>query len=298
LYRHNVVSYKEDDTDPINVDEGTITIGGIKETYGLYLKTGQYYPHFGELNSYVVSDPLACQVFEIRQSAAEAGYEGNWFSAGAGLFRGDVQEQWNEEARINGFFADANFHSPEDTLRGLSLLVGVSYLSNIADSDTLQDQVNDVVNPITGVAADGVKNDLRDYVGGFAAYLVAEYGQFSFGAEYITALDEFQAEEMAYAVDRNGVAKRTKPAAWNLEIAFRPIESVQLAVKYEGTDEMFGLFPEIQYGGAMSWGLFPSVTLSAEYLHGKYDENNQDPANNNWTHDEIDIFTMQLAVEF
>ena len=295
---HVLFKYEEDDTDPINVDEGAITLGGIEETYGLYLTGGLYYPHFGELNSFLVSDPLTCELFEIAQSAVEVGYEGEWFSAAAGVFHGDVQEQWNEEARINGFFADANFHNPEETLGGLSLLLGASYLSNVADSNTLQDQVNDVVNPVTGAAADGVRNDLRDYVDGFAFYLVAEYGQFGFGAEYITALDEFQAGEMAYAVDRNGVARRTEPAAWNLEFAFRPIEPLQLALKYEGTNEMFGLFPEKQYGLAASYGLCKYTTLSAEYLHGEYDENNQDPANNNWIHDEVDIFTMQLAVEF
>jgi len=61
----------------------------------------------------------------------------------------------------------------------------------VADTDTLEGEVNDI-------NGDGDINDIRDYVDGVAAYLVAEYGQFSFGAEYITALDDFRAGEMAY----------------------------------------------------------------------------------------------------
>ncbi|MBW1802848.1 MAG: LbtU family siderophore porin, partial [Deltaproteobacteria bacterium] len=214
---HVLFLYEEDeDEDRVRIDEGTIKIGGIEETYGSYLLAGKYYPHFGELNSWFVSDPLTLEIFEIRESAAQAGIEQDWFSAGLGVFHGDIEENFEDESKVNGFFADANLHNPEGTLGGLSLLIGASYLSNVADSDTLQDEVVDL-------DADGIPNDLRDYIDGIAAYFVAEYGKFSFGAEYITALDDFLAGEMGYAVDRNGAPTKTKPAAWNLEFAFRPI---------------------------------------------------------------------------
>ncbi|MDY7037199.1 MAG: hypothetical protein SV375_13670 [Thermodesulfobacteriota bacterium] len=94
----------------------------------------------------------------------------------------------------------------------------------MADSDTLEGEVQDL-------NGDGLPNDLNDDVGGLAAYLVAEYGQFSFGAEYITALDDF-----LYS------------------------------------------------------------TLSAEYLHGEYDDNNQ--SGDGMIEGERDLFTLQLAIEF
>lgn len=47
---HLLFLYEEDD-DGVSLDEGTIFLGGIRETYGLYLLAGKYYPHFGELNS-------------------------------------------------------------------------------------------------------------------------------------------------------------------------------------------------------------------------------------------------------
>jgi len=253
---HVVFLYEEDeDEDRARIDEGTIRLGGIKQTHNLYFQAGKYYPHFGELNSWFISDPLTCQVFKIQESAAEVGYDAEWFSFAAGMFHGDLQKKGEDESRIKGFFADANVHNQEDTLGGFSLLAGVSYLNNVADTDTLQDEVNQI----------------RDYVGGVALYLVAEYNNFSFGAEYITAMDDFHAGEMRYAVDRNGNPAETKPVAWNVELAYRPMDRLQLPVKYEGTKDIFGLFPERQYGVVVSYDLFESTTISAEYLHGEYE---------------------------
>jgi len=278
---HLVFLYEEDeDEDRVRIDEGTIRLGGIKRTYNVYFQAGKYYPHFGELNSWFISDPLTLEVFEIQESAAEVGYDGEWYSAGVGAFHGDVQKKGDDESRIKGFFADANIHNPEDTLGGVSLLAGASYLSNVADTDTLQDKVNQI----------------RDYVGGVALYLVAEYDNFSLGAEYITAMDDFHAGEMGYALDRSGNPAETKPVAWNVELAYRPMDPLQLAVKYEGTKDMFGLFPEKQYGVVVSYDLFESTTISAEYLHGEYDDNNQNGDGN--VEDSKDAVTLQLVVEF
>jgi hypothetical protein len=176
-------------------------------------------------------------------------------------------------------------HNPEGTLGGVSLLMGLSYLSSVADSDTLTDEVNDI-------NGDGYINDIRDHVDGVAAYLVVEYGAFSFGGEYITALNDFRAGEMAYAMDRFGAARDTRPAAWNFEFAYRPIDNVQLAVRYEGSDEMYDLFPKDQYGFAVSWEVFKYTTLSGEYLHGEYEDNATTVDRDQ------DIFTIQLAIEF
>jgi len=284
---HILFLYEEDeDGDRVRLDEGTILLGGIEETYGFYLLAGKYYPHFGELNSFLVSDPLTLELFEIRESAAQAGWESDWFTIGAGLFNGDVQKDFHRENnRINGFFADANLHNPEDTLGGWSLLLGVSYLSSVADSDTLEGEVVDI-------NGDGDTNDLRDYVNGIALYLMADYGPFSFGIEYITALDDFNAGEMAYAVDRFGRNRDTRPSAWNFEIAYRPMENLQFAVRYEGTDEVYDLFPEDQFGFAVSWEMFEFTTLSGEYLHGEYEDNATTVDRDQ------DIFTVQLAIEF
>lgn len=55
----------------------------------------------------------------------------------------------------------------------------------------------EVPKGLYGNDGDGVLNDLAGYVDGFAAYLVAEYGMFSVGVEYMSGLDDFRPGEMA-----------------------------------------------------------------------------------------------------
>jgi hypothetical protein len=287
---HILFLWEEDEeNEHVVVDEATILIGGIDETYGLYFLGGRYYPHFGELNSSLISDPLTLEIFEIRETAAQVGYDGEWFSVGAGVFHGDVQQDEKYESRIQGYFADANFHNPEGTLGGVCILAGLSYLSNVADSDTLQDQVVDR-------NGDGDPNDLDNLVDGLALYLVAQYWKFTLGAEYITALDYFRPGEMVYAIDRYGMPRRSRPSAWNLELAFQPIDPLTLAIRYEGSDDLFGLFPKYRYGGSVSYEVFKYTTLSVEYLHGVYDSNNRNE--DGMVENKVDTLTFQLAIEF
>lgn len=275
--------YEQDETD-LTVDEGTITIGGVEETMGFYAVAGRYYPHFGELNTWFVSDPLTLEIFEIQETAAQVGWKNDWFTTGLGAFRGDVLKVGEDESRIKGFFADVHFHNPEGTLAGISVIAGMSYLNNVGETDTLQD-------------ADGLDGKpVKDRIGGAAGYLTVEYDRFSLGLEYISAFDSFEAGEMNYALDRDGSAKESRPAAWNFELAFRPIERLQLAGKYEGSKDMFVLFPESQFGLCVSYEIFDSTVISGEYLHGKYDDNNLNSEGS--VSDTRDLFTVQLAVEF
>lgn len=278
---HILLNYEDDDDeDRLQVDEATILLGGVEETYGMYFLGGKYYPHFGELNSWFVSDPLTTEVFEIRETAVQVGYDSDWVTAGIGAFHGDIDDEDNSESRINGFFADVNVHNPEDTLGGLAVMVGASYLSNVADTDTLQDEVS------KGNDDDGYYVD--DLVGGVAVYAVAEYDIFSLGAEYMTALDDFKDDEMDYIDD----GEESRPAGWNIELAVRPLEPLLLGVRYGGTRDMYALTPETQYGLVASYDLLENITLSAEYMHGDYDEDNDDDL------EEVDTVTMQLAVGF
>jgi len=175
--------YEQDETD-LTIDEGTVTVGGIEETFGFYGLAGRYYPHFGGFNSWLVSDPLTLEIFEIRETAAQIGWKSDWLTTGVGAFRGDIRKLGEEEGRIKGYFGDVHFHNPEGTWRGLAMVAGASYLNNVGESDTLQGQ-------------DGLDGRrIKDRIPGVAFYMTAEYDRFSLGAEFITALDSFEAGEM------------------------------------------------------------------------------------------------------
>jgi hypothetical protein len=110
-----------------------------------------------------------------------------------------------------------------------------------------------------------------------------------FKAEYIGALDNFQAGEFTNIDGGNAI----EPSAWNLELAYAPVEDLEVAVRYAQTDDIFGgidnagAFPESQYGLAAAYGLFDSTTVALEYLKNDYQND-----------DEATVITAQLAIEF
>jgi hypothetical protein len=78
-----------------------------------------------------------------------------------------------------------------------------------------------------------------------------------------------------------------EPQTWNFELAFVPVDKWTVAAKYEGGDDLGDFLPETQYGAAVSYSLFENTALAVEYLHGEFEND-----------DEQDRITTQLAVEF
>lgn len=78
-----------------------------------------------------------------------------------------------------------------------------------------------------------------------------------------------------------------KPKTWNVELAHCLTENLKIAGKYEGSDDLGALFPETQYGIAISHNLFANTVISFEYLYGEFENN-----------DNRNLFTTQLAIEF
>ena len=99
-------------------------------------------------------------------------------------------------------------------------------------------------------------NDIRRNVGGIAAYLLGEYKDFSFGVEIISALDHFHPGEMAYAYNRDETAMKTKPMAWNLEMAYRPFEKWKFPCGMKRVTICMALRPALQLGWAYPGNCF------------------------------------------
>jgi predicted porin len=109
-------------------------------------------------------------------------------------------------------------------------------------------------------------------------------GLFTLEAEYLGATDNF--DPLDYDGDLDGTGD--EPEAFNLEVAYTASEELELALRYEGNDDLFAM-PEKQYGVAVSYALMSNVSLAVEYLEGEYD---------NATDDKRKVLTAQIAVEF
>lgn len=284
---HILFLWEEDETEPVDLDEGTLTLGGT-ENFPFFLVGGRFYIPFGMYNSHFITDPLTLELGETRESSVMVGFANNMFELQAGVFNGDVSQSRTHDT-INGFYGCVNVTIPPKWLRGLELSGGVSITSNIADSDNLQD----LINPFLGGRID-------DLVPGLGAWLSATYGMFTLELEYIGALTDLEAGELVF--DGSCLGKRSAPKAWNVELAVRPMEKLELAARYGGNDEIPGgidpaiaaaglplqaFIPKTQYGAVASYNIWGPITVSLEYLFNIFENA-----------DKQHIITGQLAAEF
>lgn len=264
---HILFLWEEDETEEVEVDEGTITLSGFR--YPVYLTVGKLYVPFGMFNTHFISDPLTLELGETRESAALVGYATDHFDISLSAFNGDIDEA-EEDNEVESFCVAAVFMPSVETVEDFDISFGLSWISNIADSGGLGDYIIDELG----------RESVEDYVGGLGASVSLAYRAFSVELEYIGATDHFEPDELIEG-------KKAEPEAYNFELAYAINGRWEVAGKYEGTDDCGELWPEDQYGVAACCALFEDTTLSVEYLHGEYEND-----------DEQDSLTVQLAVEF
>ena len=270
---HVLLLWEEGETGDINdfMDEGTITISN-EEKCPYYLTAGKMYLPFGVFESAFISDPMTLELGEINDTAVQLGYRKGNADISFGFFNGDVDKPGKDD-KVNCYFANASFEYAQDPY---SLGFVVSYLSNMADTDGLEGAVDSAAT-------------MTDEVQGLGVSLNANMGTWFLTAEYLAAMDDFEANLFT------GVAKTIKPETYNVEFGWDTGRNATVALKYEQSDDMeinddFDL-GESRYGICLAYELYDDVVLGFEYLHEKYD-------NVNLNKGESDAITAQLAIGF
>ena len=257
----------------LDVDEATITIGNTEKS-GFYVTGGKMYVPFGALltsfpDDPLVHAPLTLLMGETGEKALLVGLELGGFSASAYGFNGDMDKA-GKDNKVDSYGFDANFQ-----MDFLDLLVGASYISNIADSDGLSEKVGDLWN-------------LTDYVAGYDVYGHIELGIFFIDAEYMAALDKFKLVDIT---DEDAYEEAKKASVWNVEAGFG--EETQIVAKYAGSDKAANLgYPKTRYGLCLNQQIHEGVVASVAYL---YDDYYTDDADNR---KDSNLFCAQMAVEF
>jgi hypothetical protein len=269
---HLLLLYEEDDTEPIDVDEGTITIGNPEVCPG-YVTAGKMYVPFGNFETHMISDPLTLELGETNESAVQVGIETSGFYASVYAFNGDVDEHDNHDDEIEGFGANVGFAYENDNV---SMDLGVDYINSIGDSDLL---------------TEFLPGEIDDYVEGCGLHGIFNIGPFTLIGEYIEAVDEFEVGELAFGSDG------AEPSAWNVEAGYTfelAGKETTLAIGYQGTDEALALeLPEYRLMGSVAMEIFDGTSLAFEWAHDEdYDESD------GGTGEDADIATVQLGVEF
>ncbi len=275
-----ILLYEEDDTD-LEVDIATITIANAEYT-PFSFTGGQRYLPFGAFETRAVSDPLTLEIGETRETAVQIGFKtGGWLGS-VFAFNGDVDA--NGDEKIDQFGANLGFAWELST--DANVAVGISYISSLGDSDSLQDVL--------------ITSSPGSHTGAWSVFASANLGNWKFIGEYLSATEEFDIGTFVYNGDG------AKPSAWNLELDYgfnvfgKP---ASIAFAYQGTNEALGLeLPETRYLLAASAELDDNTTISLEWAHDR-DYGTSDTATTvdgviAGTGNSADTITLQLAVEF
>lgn len=259
---HVLFKYEEDD---VFVDEGFITLTGT-DAFPAYLIAGRQYVPFGNFDSHFITDPNTLLLGETNEGAVVVGYRiaGELVDVAVGAFNGKIGDD-DDDDMIDSYVAGVT----TQPLEGLTL--GISYISNLASSDSFSDEI--------------VSDPIENLVDGWSAFVAFELlDRFKVIGEYMAALDDFEAGEVYDAAD----TENREPSAWNVEFGAMVVESLELAVRYGGSDDGGQFLPETQYGVVVNWGCFDNTNLALEYLRDDYEDND----------DKVDTITAQLAVAF
>jgi len=238
----------EDGEDGVAVDEAYADIGGSERvpvvfTVGrVYLPIGAYCSTF--CSGVMCSDPLTQSLGEAQEDVLQASYDFGRVSVAAGIANGDVDEAGDDDT-INLYYAVVEGKPAE------AVTVGVTYTSNLADSDTLT-----ALMPEEGVT---------EHVGGLTGYVIYEAGALYGSVEYLTAVEAFSPADLDTDEDGSG----DEPWALNLEVGYQVLSNLQLGARYGMADDLADL-PEDQYGVVVNYAVFEGAILAFEYLHNEY----------------------------
>lgn len=230
-----------------------------------YASVGKLKLPFGYFESHFINDLLTENLGESTETAVVAGIHNPFVNIAAGIFNGDLDKAGNDN-RIENYVAAGIFTLPEDIFPDVDLMAGVSYTSNIADSDDLADFFDEEFGSDT----------IIDYVSGFSSFLsVSLMDRFFFEAEYVGAIESFEEN------------KNFKPKTWDFQFAVKPMEDIEVAVLYGGSSDTLNFLPDTQYGIAGFYEIVNNTSIGLEYLYEKFDND-----------DKVNRLTTQLAVEF
>ncbi len=267
-----------DEESSVDLDTGTVTLGNPKAG-PFYVTVGKMFIPFGAFLTHLPDDPAVDQPMtlmlgESSEKAVLIGFENAGFSASAYIFNGDMGE--SDRDKIDSFGFDANYAFSEDS--PFEIIVGASYISNIADSDGLTDTISENVGELT------------DTVRGMAAYLQLKFNDFFFDAEVMTAMDAFDHTELATA---NGGG--AEPLVWNMEAGYKwnRGKNLEMVLKYAGSDETEALgFPKVRFGIGFNQEIFEGVIGSVAFFKDEYHRGDADGRDDGFT------ALGQIAVEF
>lgn len=271
---HIAFLYEEDRTD-FQLDEGSIILG---PSAGKSFVFGKMYLPFGRYDSFMVSDPQTLVMGETTETVMMLAVDN---AAGYGsiyLFNGDSTESAvlaaGDDDTVSGGF---NLGRREGDRYDL----GMSYITNITDSNTLQRLESTPGSGNAGVVNKGVP--------GASVHLKMSSGKTTFIAEQVMALESFENGDLDGLV-----TSREQPTATNYELGFVREDGSVLAFGYQTTeDAQFIGLPKSVTSVVMRKEVMRGASMALEYA--QIEDYATSAGGSGRT---VDMISLQVAMEF
>ena len=271
---HVLMLHEDDATDPPVIDEGTITINNGP----IFINAGRMYIPFGNFESHMVSDPLTLEIAETQEAAIEFGYEADGFRASVYAFNGEADKNETDNDVVDDFGISIGYTMKAGSV---NLDLGVDYLNNMAETDSIQEAV------ITGPAA----STIEEHTSGIALHAIINMDKLNVILEYITATDNFNIADLQFNT------AEAEPSASNIEVAYTMDmngSEVTIALAHQNSSDIDGsALPESRNMISVSTTIADDVGFAVEYTDADDYETSDGGSGKSGG-----VLTAQLAVEF
>jgi hypothetical protein len=178
-----------------NVWDAYGTIANFKKT-PFYLRAGEQFVPFGRYKMFPITQSFAQILEETDLPSVQLGFlSKKGVYASIFVMSGERKKGHSNSNQLNNYGLALGY---QNYRHAVGYNFGLSFLSNMANVDSIRDIVQDN------------KGYTRD-VGGFSAFADAFLGPFNFGLRYVTALKRFSAVDYQYT--HNATTRGAKPNA-------------------------------------------------------------------------------------
>lgn len=246
------------------LNKGFVTVGRLNK-FPLWLTFGQFFVPFGKYSSSMVTSPVTLFLGRTCDRAILFGYQQSTPSSPyAEVFTYASNAKSITRGTINRFGANGGYYYQNN---GVTVDAGVSYISDLSDSDGIQGTGDNAFFPGFSIptAAGLNRESLAHAVPGINQHTAISFGSWNFIGELVLALRPYDPTNLSF--NGNGA----KPSAFNIEgiYNFNFLDKpINIGLSYQQTNQALALnLPKQRYSAVVNYAAWRDTILSLEYRH-------------------------------
>lgn len=267
-FEYNNAPVSTGDREPVStlfLDRGFVTLGNLNR-FPVYFSAGEMYLGFGKFSSLMLTTPLTKSMGRLRSAVASLGYSASGVFASVYGYSGEQTHDGTNTSTIQQGGADLGYQSSFGQNGQDSILASVSVVTNLADSQGIQNTGNNQAGQFSGFGQEGLTgNDLQHRVPGFDAQATVGLGSWTILGEYVTGLRRFATEDLSFDGKGASISAVHGELDYTFNIMSRP---VTVGAAYGHAWQALALdLPKDSYSANLAVSLFRNTIEQIEYRH-------------------------------